>query len=71
VVAGEQERATTVLVEVGLWCWGHGIGRATAKGGGGQKHAVRQSLGLGQEDLGPKMSMGRMVDLGAQFIGAK
>jgi hypothetical protein len=71
VVAGEWERATAVLVEVGLWHRGHGIGRATVKGGGGQRHMVRRSLGLVQEDLGPKMSMGRMVELGAQFIGAK
>jgi hypothetical protein len=41
------------------------------KGGGGRRCTARQSLGLGQEDLGPKMSTGRMVELGAQFIGAK
>jgi hypothetical protein len=70
-VAGERERATTVLAEVGLWHRGHGIGWATVKGGGGRRRAVRRSLGLRQEDLGPKMSTGRMVELGAQFIGAK
>jgi hypothetical protein len=69
VVAGE--RATAVLVDLGLWCRGHEISRATAKGGGGRRRTTMRSLGLGQEDLGPKMSTGRMVELGAQFIGAK
>jgi hypothetical protein len=69
VVAGE--RATAVLVDLGLWCRGHGIGRATVKGGGGRRRMTMRSLGLGQEDLGPKMSTGRMVELRAQFIWAK
>jgi hypothetical protein len=30
-----------------------------AKGGGGRRRAMRQTMGLGQEDLGPKMSTGK------------
>jgi hypothetical protein len=58
------------LFEATAWRGVTGVGRATTKSGGGQRRKVRRSLGLGQEDLGPKMSTGRMVELGAQFIGA-
>jgi hypothetical protein len=43
----------------------------TALGDGGQRRAVRQCLGLGQEELGPKTSTGENGGAWVQFVGAE